>query len=273
MPNLLITCIFCGAVDVESSGEDIIPLWLQNKLRYYAEQPHPGVPARYVNYSYDNLATFEADTRSETPGASAIGQDITGARPTIHKLPDVCTTCNGGWMSRLEQAAGKLIPGLLEGKSKVLAPFDQLILATWTVKTSLTYDASYPTQWIPTEAGSRPFFRLGRPAPRSVVVIAHDANHIPEGAFLHSRQNVESPHLGGPLVRAIFVLFQFDCLILGATIDYTEGLTEDDPLIGIDFDAPHRELIWPQQGPFLWPPSQSALAAGQAVREPPQGPE
>jgi hypothetical protein len=152
----LVNCIFCGDQQVPGGEEDVLPRWVGSKLRYYA-QHHPGVEPVYVGYDHDNPSDFRTDV-DDRSGTQATGMDHTGGRPMARKLPDVCMECNRGWMSRLEQSAGLLIPGFLVGESKILTPYDQFNLSTWMVKTCLTYDAARSERFIP-EWVSRSFSR------------------------------------------------------------------------------------------------------------------
>src|SRR5258708_6342379 len=101
----LINCTFCGDQDVPRGIEDVLPLWLANKLGYYAQQHHPGTQPSYNSYTYTDLAQFSDDV---TGGTGALTQRHVGAVPKAFKLPDVCVECNGGWMSRLETAVGPI---------------------------------------------------------------------------------------------------------------------------------------------------------------------
>lgn len=247
-PRSFIDCTFCGDKGVQRGQEDVLPLWLAKKLAYTAEQLHPGTKPSYVNYGYKNLADFQADKPSrETPS---------GAIPAAYKLPDVCRSCNGGWMSRLEQAAQLLIPGLMVGKQKLLAPYDQLVLATWMVKTCLTYDASRKPRSIPEAIGSRRFFILACPLPVTHVVIGHDADYTPEGAFVHGRLRLEGSDFFPRDMEAVMIGFQFDHLIIQACINFTEEIPEDGTTtegMAVPADPQHYERIWPIRDRFLWP--------------------
>lgn len=241
-----IHCTFCGDDDVGRAREDVVPLWLARKLAFVAETNHPGTAPSYVNYGYENLAEFQKDEPSSSSPSGAI--------PAAYKLPEVCIECNGGWMSRLEQAARLLIVGLMEGRSKRLTPCDQLVLSTWMTKTCLTYDASRDPRYIPEEIGSRQFFEQGYPLVASHVVIGFDSDHHPEGSFAHSRMLVNATHELPRDKTAVLIGFQFDQLIFQACINIVEG-TDDDVItgLGIPLTSARYEQIWPTKSKFDWP--------------------
>ena len=155
------TCTYCGDSGVERSSEDVFPRWLCNKLAYFARLHHPDSAASYDDYSYANLERF----RNDEPDSARVVGEI----PTAFHLPDVCRKCNEGWMSRLEESMPRVIAGLLEGKPKDLAPYDQALLGMWAVKTSLNYDAARVPRRVPQEVGTRVLYRLGAALPKAQV--------------------------------------------------------------------------------------------------------
>ena len=56
-------------------------------------------------------------------------------------LPQICVSCNSGWMNDLELRVRPILEPLLlgarRGDSRVIDPSQQATLATWAVKTSL----------------------------------------------------------------------------------------------------------------------------------------
>jgi hypothetical protein len=153
----LTTCTYCGDSGVERSREDVFPRWLCSKLAYFAGRHHPGSAASYEDYSYANLERFRNDEPDSTR--------VVGEIPTAFHLPDVCRKCNEGWMSRLEESVSRVMAGLLEGRPKHLAPYDQALLGMWAVKTSLNYDAARVPRLVPPEVGTRVLYRRGGALP------------------------------------------------------------------------------------------------------------
>lgn len=259
--QVMINCTFCGDTQVPRGIEDVFPQWLIKKLAYFAEQYHPGQQASYVNYTYTNLADFQAD---DMTGDKATSKTPVGKMPKAYMLPDVCVECNNGWMSRLETATIPILMGLVEGKGKLLTPYDQFVLGTWTVKTSLTYDAARSPRMIPAERGSRELFRLGYPLPGAHVGIGWDPYHIPEGVIAHGRRRVNTEDLMSIAgvaydVHAVHIAFQFDKVILRTMIGYGADLQEHSEWgARLPFDSPRFAQLWPPLERYEWPSVQAA---------------
>ncbi len=278
----LIDCIFCGETQVPRAKEDVIPLWLANKMAYYSVQAQKaqgkaGDKADYVNYVYADPDQLTSDTEDKTMGKNATSITPVGHIPKAFILPDVCATCNGGWMCNLEEVAGKLIPGFLEGRVKTLDPFEQLILAMWVIKTCIAYDATNDERFIPPEYGSRLLFTNGFPLLGTQVVIGHDVRAVQQGEILYGRK--EYP-LDGILVPSVHIGLRFDhfmCYTALSMIDPKDPRKQITRTI--DLKDPWLTEIWPPKGRLSWP-SEAALAsrpatsgAQEAVPEAPSGTE
>lgn len=241
--------------------EDVFPRWIAEKLAYYARQHHPGSVASYVNYTVGRLGDLGTER--------VIPERTTGAVPTAFHLPDVCLECNGGWMGRLEEAARLVMVGLIEGKPKLLAPYDQFVLAMWTIKTSLTYDAARETRLIPEAFGTRRLHNLGFPLPTTHVVIGHDPDHAQDGSLVHARQELNDASTAAVRevsrdAHAVQIGFQFDHLILKAIINYGEDVVANSEwVVGVVLDSPYLQQVWPPVPRYEWP-SAAALISQRA---------
>ena len=183
----------------------------------------------------------------------------TGDVPAAHQTRDVCKECNEGWLSRLEQAAQRLLVGFMEGTQKTLAPFDQLVIGLWAVKTSLMYDATHERRFIPEEQGTRRLFTLGYALPGSLVAIGHDPTIVPVGELLHARQSLIPP--GDSRVTAVKFGFEFDHLILWTIINVLE-----DRSTHFELGSIRGHQVWPPGERFIWPSNEALVA-------PPTAPE
>lgn len=196
-------------------------------------------------------------------GHSEAGGKPTGAIPVPYKLPAVCEQCNRGWMGRLEDAARLVLVGFLEGKRKLVDPYDQVVIATWATKTTLTYDAARDIRRIPAWQGTRPFFQRGRPLPDTQVRIGHDPDHIPQGELVHGRHFI--PLGSVPLdAKAVHTIFQFDHLLIDTIINYGDDLTKLAHRVWSP-DTPKFQQVWPVGPRVLWP-SDVALVGRAAKR-------
>jgi hypothetical protein len=255
--STLIDCIFCGNEQVPRAVEDVIPLWLANKMAHYAveeqrAQGKPGDNANYVSYVYAHPDQMAKDADDNTMGANASSTTPIGKIPNAFLLPDVCGTCNSGWMSNLEEVAKKLIPGLLEGRSKTIDPFEQLILAMWVIKTCIAYDATNEERFIPEEYGSRHLFNLGYPLPGTQVVIGHDAGTVQQGQILHGRTRYPAE---GVFVRSVHIGLRFDHFMCYMALNMVDPPDEREQMTRIleHLGRPWLTEIWPPKGRLPWP--------------------
>jgi hypothetical protein len=265
----LITCIFCGDVDVPSSGEDWMPLWLAKKLAYFAEQRHPGVQPVYTEHKYSDADTFSKDMREGLPGQSADEARHRGKEPRGDKVPDVCITCNGGWMSRLEIAVKPIMVGFLSGTPKMLDPYDKLILATWTIKTCLANDASYENRYIPNELGTHRLYLTGIPLTCHHVSIGHEPNYDSEGARVEARLGRKATWLGSSdTFTTVHFSFQFEHLVIRAALNAFDDPFERRTGARLELGNDHHIEIWPLVGRRIWWPTEAALTPTGGAEEP-----
>lgn len=111
-------CIFCGAP--ADTREHILPSWLQGVL-----------PSRDAVVHFRELGLRDPE-RIEWEG-----------KPFRERTRFVCEVCNGGWMSRLEEASKPLLaPAVARTGPLRLAPASQAIVATWATKTVLVFQAT-----------------------------------------------------------------------------------------------------------------------------------
>ena len=93
----------------------------------------------------------------------------------------VCDDCNGGWMSRLENEAKRILgPFIFEGQRVLrLSVDDVTLLATWTTKSWMAYALLYPQQHNPfTENEYRTMVADPAPLARSGIWIMHSREPI-----------------------------------------------------------------------------------------------
>lgn len=63
---------------------------------------------------------------------------------TLNQTVKVCSSCNSGWMSRLESAARPLLERLIEAQPTVLRERQQAVLAGWLTKNAVLHDWLLP---------------------------------------------------------------------------------------------------------------------------------
>jgi hypothetical protein len=103
-------CLFCD--NAANSKEDVLPVWIQERVK--------GKRPILVNGFSGNRPIVMQGMQSNLRTAC------------------VCKDCNGGWMSRLEENARKILGPLMEDIHLVLNGDQQLLIAKWAVKTAMT---------------------------------------------------------------------------------------------------------------------------------------
>ena len=145
-------CIFCQRDNQKITNEHIFPDWLS---KFY------GADAMCLNEGRkeDGTVTFSY--------ASKIFQQTRN---------DVCTECNSGWMSAIENAAQPILVKMLKGKSLVLDKKKQEKIATWAMKTILVINHHNPAppakQFIPEEHYAA-FFEAKSVTPGNVMLLGY----------------------------------------------------------------------------------------------------
>jgi hypothetical protein len=89
----------------------------------------------------------------------------------------VCSTCNSGWMSRLESDVRPALAPLLVGDSVEVEPISARVIARWCVKTALVLAAAAGRPWTPDAVTSAALRSGALPAAQIFVAVAV----VPEG--------------------------------------------------------------------------------------------
>jgi hypothetical protein len=106
-------CLFCD--NYANSKEDTFPLWL----------------LEVVANRQDMIKTVSDLPIKIQKGSSAL------------RIRTVCENCNNGWMSKLEEDTIPVLRPLLVDLSVRLSPDDQILLASWVMKTGVVLDSIY----------------------------------------------------------------------------------------------------------------------------------
>lgn len=110
------TCIFCSRR--ATTHEDVIPKWI---LRLLRKQDGERVPMR--------------TRRLGKPPADRIVAD------SAQKVGSVCSGCNNGWMSRLEEDVKPILTPMVLDNSVMLTAQQQERLTTWMTKCAFLYES------------------------------------------------------------------------------------------------------------------------------------
>jgi hypothetical protein len=111
-------CAFCGSVETLTE-EHVIPRWITRRLREL--------------------------------GGSFVRETQYGARrsPTIEITAPICEECNNRWLAVLENDVRQLLNPMLTGTEMRIHADQQLLLATWALKTALMFDLASGTPIVP----------------------------------------------------------------------------------------------------------------------------
>ena len=107
------SCIFCNKR--ANSVEDAWPVWLMNR------------------FPSGSAATMEFELREQKPL-------VWSTKNPRLKVRRVCSSCNNGWMSMLEDNTKPIIESILDDKMKSIDIPSQETLARWSVKTVMVLE-------------------------------------------------------------------------------------------------------------------------------------
>jgi hypothetical protein len=140
-------CLFCGHPwgEVRRSDEHVLPQWMR---KYESDLLKASHNAYSAGFDLDDQARefVELPTVLTTKKSSLL---------TL-KTREVCTSCNNGWMSRLEEAARPLIRRVAEaartGEATTLTVDEARTLGVWCQKTATTYELTSDRPRVATTA-------------------------------------------------------------------------------------------------------------------------
>lgn len=144
------TCIFCNAR--QDSNEHVFPQWLRDL------------------FPEDKVGSAVAQFIEGQPGDEPYHTVQAGAVATIES-GIVCHVCNTGWMSNMESQTRPLIEPQALGQPATLDMAEQIQLAAWAVKTSMTCEMTLRREEL-FRPDERSIVRVERRPPSSVVVQA-----------------------------------------------------------------------------------------------------
>jgi hypothetical protein len=126
-------CVFCDQTR-QLADEDLFPLWSNKIMRDLS-----GGKVDVV------LSERQVDVDGSTMG------DVQHRRHQTYsaiKLPRICAVCNNGWMSRIENAAKRILEPMIRDTRSGILVHHQIVIARWMALKTLTADLidhGYPT--------------------------------------------------------------------------------------------------------------------------------
>ena len=230
-----ITCVLCNERG-PSADEDVLARWLAKALAAKGTPPY-----------------FDLTIEMDEGAAHTSAIRRVGGLPLPWKLPEVCESCNNGWMSQLEQAMTHAGKRLVEGKHYLLSPFEQTIVATWMTKTALLYDVARGDQVVPLDKGCHPFYATGQPLPRSQIMLA--AIQPPDQSVVIPHRRKEHKLIdrttGNITLHGVDISFVFGFLLIQLYITF-DG--DEADMFGYPTAHPNLIQCWPIRQPISWEP-------------------
>jgi hypothetical protein len=192
----------------------------------------------------------------------APGRSTSGLRMINVKNRAACRACNGGWMSRSETEAKRLLPPVIRGEAIQWDAAQRARVARWTFKTALMLDrSSLASQVAPTHHFA--FLFEQHATPESVTIYL--ARYFPDAAEEHVgiigssyRPTGVDPHLYPDPYQITFSVGQAVFQVFGhsgtASVEIHRVGYRDSGLVVPVIDV-FRQL-WPiQTEGFAWPPA------------------
>lgn len=219
------SCIFCGGP--ANSKEDAWPSWLMRQL------------------GATSAGIVEAQRGRQAPRTW---------RASGLRIGCVCTICNNGWMSILEERVKPIVESLFGEESVILNNADQLALSVWAGKNAMVYEAlRLEPSWFYTNSDRWTLREALRVPPSTSIWIAKCVEH--HGVFC------KASDLGGVAgssraqVKAHVTTMGFGSLAIQVLSVQLPSSSQPD----IKVTADPRTGPWDQATIQIWPDPSEAI--------------
>ncbi|MHB8512436.1 MAG: hypothetical protein ACYDCC_09660 [Actinomycetota bacterium] len=190
------------------------------------------------------------------------------SRAADHRVKKVCRSCNGIWMSKLEEEVKPYLVPMIRGESLSLSENEQLVVATWAAKTAFVAEARNARVQTLSTPEERAFLKEQRCPPASVFVrlarydgrsgvfrrVARIDARGPESKL--TKDEIEHVKASPNIASTLLCLGE-----LGVHVMHdTSGLYEPLKQIGVINDR--VVTIWPTRASVTWPPARIFDEAG-----------
>ena len=222
-------CIFCGGKPL--TKEHIFGTWLSPLF--------PTPPGKQMFLDMQTLVNGKPTNR---PRRFPLNLDV--------KVKKVCESCNGGWMSELENHVIEIISNVLKGHWLSISVEHQELLASWAVKTAIMIQHVGTAPVVPIRRRKWLYTHHTPPPDTAVWLARYDGEGIASALcrtlFIHSNPK----NLLAPDAHSVF--FSIGCLVFVVVSIYIKNVT-----VRAEFPisvAPHLFKIWPMPKSFIpWP--------------------
>lgn len=240
------TCLFCGdSLTRIRSQEHVFPQWLLDELKIRDEQ----VSAVHL---------------FRPPNGDSEPQVLNTRTLALEKVREgrVCTRCNNGWMSDMEQGCRETLLGLIRGQRlpEQLTEQECLPVARWATKTayvlnsSSNYTIKVPPQHL------RELCENTRKLPWGVVVAAAKGPFVNSGWFQSTQWQLGAPdHLTSQIER----LMESRTYKIGVHFGHMLLMViwHSIPDWWKMFWSGHHTVLWPWRGKCGWHDDDPAFLA------------
>lgn len=226
------TCILCGAAPTTAAHLFASPIRAEypndKELVYLSEKPVD--PGRVVRQS------------------QRVGSGQVHAQPSV-----LCATCNGSWMSVIEQFAAPIVVRLLRGEAVTLSPQEQEAVASWAVAVAILRAELVPDA-PPFDRADAQAFRNGSLGAAKVSVWLVNVEITIPGLVGGLATSSIPGQSDGASANICILWLRNICIVIlqGASVDRSGR-----PLSVL---RPAAQEI-PQAAAFIWPPDRSVTDA------------
>lgn len=229
-------CLFCG--HPRTSREHILARWIGRSLTGLVP---PGLTIQFAHESAEPDGTPRRTKR---------------AKGTAYFTRAFCRDeCNGGWMSRLEDAVKPVLEPMLHGRlPTTLSVADQQLLAFWATKTAFAFQTQEgrETTWARPEDFRALYAEQGPLAESQVWLGAREVGH----AAFYRGHSVRLGDSDRAAVDGFGVVLTVGFAVFWVLVPYLPG-------VGLRLTgeaAMATKPIWPGLGrPVVWPPAHTIV--------------
>jgi hypothetical protein len=234
--------MWCGAKRVNQ--EDVFARWIGRTLRDVVPEGQP-------IHSTERMSNPQGDVLHQH--RKPLGM------PSGPRKPVVCIECNGGWMSRIENAVkpsmGPMMLGRIPEAGVLLSSDDMNAIATWATKTALVIDFASFGYTVAGQPVRDEFYRTKQPLPTSRVWLA---SFVPEWGDLSFWYKTPLGLTDGGLpgseqmvLVTIGVGYFVAQVLLDVRLDSGGPPNRRPDLTDLFFE------VWPRQMGTTWPPAKA----------------
>lgn len=186
----------------------------------------------------------------------------------------VCGGCNNGWMSALEESVKPILGPMLDGAiPRVLSVEDQMLLATWAVKSAFVWEHAQNSRPVASRSRTLEFGRSRTPTQFTRAWLGRYEGDRRD-PFIGDRQGLLVP--AGLIVRLsnaeTQANYRMSMMVNGSVLIIVTSASDD-----VGDRAPYRHVgesrfadrltqIWPATAPLDWP-GQRPSWSGADVRD------